>query len=142
MVYTTILGPAKGIAEYILFAVWSGGLFTCLSAMLGWISPIYSSSGFQITLKRPSQDYRFLWALVPWLHLWLDSQIYKSKPVHLFGAKWNTDKEFLYTWWKEWVQKKLLCWMLKGRPTAISAQVWTTAFPAWKVKLLSEMNSF
>lgn len=70
-----------------------GSLFTCRSATLGWIAPTEQSSGLQITVKRPGQGYRFLWALVPWSHLWLYSQIYKNKPAHFWGAEGNTDEE-------------------------------------------------
>ena len=84
---------ANGAAEYSVFADQRGGLFTCRSATLGWIAPTEQSSGLQIALKRPGQGYRFLWALVPWLHLWLDSQIYKNKPAHFWRAKGNTDEE-------------------------------------------------
>lgn len=79
----------------------SGGLFKCRSATQGWVAPTSNSSGLQITLKRPGQGYRFLWALVSWLYLWLDSQIYKNEPVHLFEAKWNTDEEIFIHFMKE-----------------------------------------
>ena len=80
-----------------LFASEGGGLFTCRSAMLGWIAPIYGSSGLQITLKRPGQGYRFLWALVAWLHLWLDSQIYQNKASSLIWGQMEYRWRNFYT---------------------------------------------
>lgn len=107
----------------------------------GLSSSTKNSSGLQITLKRPGQDYRFLWILVSWLHLWLDSQIYKNEPVHLFGAKWNTDEEIFIHLMKEMCPNPIIILNFESKAHWCQCQSMNRCILCWQAEPLFEMNS-